>query len=299
MPVSGDPDEWTEVYRGPTDSACYDHALVLAAVDIDYDMAVDGDDHVLRVPVAAALRAGQELAWYEAENRDWPPPEVVPERVVGGLHGALGYDALLLAVFASQQRGGLPLDWWDAGVGRSAAIRQGEWWRAVTALTLHADAVHLAGNLLFGSLFIALLCRRLGTGPAWFGALAAGAMGNLGNAFLHPPTHTFVGASTAVFAAIGILVVGQRQGPAPSGPPLVGRWTPLLAGAAFLAFLGTSGEHTDVVAHLAGLACGMASGLWWRRVTSEASLSWPWQVALAWAALLIVVLSWFCAFVWG
>ena len=57
-------------------------------------------------------------------------------------------------------------------------------------------------DFLFGSLFVALLCRRLGTGPAWFGALAGGAMGNLGNAFLHPPTHTFVGASTAVFAAI-------------------------------------------------------------------------------------------------
>ena len=32
-------------------------------------------------------------------------------------------------------------------------VTGGEWWRAVTALFLHADALHLAGNVIFGAAF--------------------------------------------------------------------------------------------------------------------------------------------------
>ena len=73
----------------------------------------------------------------------------------------------------------------------------------MTALGLHADSVHLAGNLVFGLVFGFLAGERLGWGLAWFGMLLAGALGNTLNAFVQAPDHTSVGASTAVFATLG------------------------------------------------------------------------------------------------
>ena len=77
--------------------------------------------------------------------------------------------------------------------------------RLVTALTLHADWQHLLGNLLIGGIFISRLCRDLRSGPAWLLLLASGALGNLANAWLQNPAHRAVGASTAIFGAVGML----------------------------------------------------------------------------------------------
>jgi membrane associated rhomboid family serine protease len=97
------------------------------------------------------------------------------------------------------------LDWWRAGMSHAGLIQEGEWWRAVTALSLHADTVHLAGNLGFGLVFGFLAGQLLGWGRAWFGMVFAGALGNALNAFVQAPSHASVGASTAVFATLGIL----------------------------------------------------------------------------------------------
>jgi rhomboid protease GluP len=53
-------------------------------------------------------------------------------------------------------------DWWSAGAAQAGLIADGEWWRAVTALGLHADLSHLASNLAFGSLLGLLLAQILG-----------------------------------------------------------------------------------------------------------------------------------------
>ena len=83
---------------------------------------------------------------------------------------------------------------------QAGLIRAGEWWRTFTALGLHADPLHLAGNLIYGLIFGFLAGQLLGWGLAWSGLLLAGALGNLLNAFLQAPTHSSIGASTAVFA---------------------------------------------------------------------------------------------------
>ncbi len=128
----------------------------------------------------------------------------------------------------------------------------------MTALTLHADWLHLLGNLAIGGVFILRLARELGSGLAWSLLLASGALGNLINASLQPPDHRAIGASTAVFGAVGILaalsVVRYRR-------HLWKRWPlPLAAALALLALLGSAGEHTDLGAHLFGFAAGLALG---------------------------------------
>lgn len=88
--------------------------------------------------------------------------------------------------------------------------------------------------------------------------MGAGIFGNLVNAWLHPASHTSIGASTAVFGAVGILAAitmtryrhhRRRR-----------RMIPFAAALALLAELGTAGEHTDLGAHLFGFLSGLLLG---------------------------------------
>lgn len=148
----------------------------------------------------------------------------------------------------------------DAFQASAARIMAGEYYRTITALFLHADAGHLAGNVVGISIFGTVLCRMTGWGPGMLMILLSGGMGNLINAFLFSSNHASIGSSTAVFGTIGILSgtmfmekfrqTGIRQA----------SWLPIGGGIALLSFLG-SGEHTDVTAHLFGLIAGIFTGM--------------------------------------
>jgi rhomboid protease GluP len=94
--------------------------------------------------------------------------------------------------------------------------------------------------------------------------LLAGTAGNLLNASLYlETTHYSIGASTAVFGTIGLLVclpIGFALRHARQ--QLFRLWfLPLIAGLAFLAWFGTGTERTDTTAHLMGFLCGLPIGL--------------------------------------
>lgn len=136
-------------------------------------------------------------------------------------------------------------------------ILQGETYRAVTALFLHSDARHLAGNmaglLIFGAPVITL--SGFGVGP--FLLLLSGTLGNLINAYLHQTAHLSIGASTAIMGATGLLVAHQvTQNEKPFGLTTL---MPLFAGT-ILVGLFSHGERTDIWAHIFGFLCGVATG---------------------------------------
>lgn len=287
---------WIAVYRGQESRACDERALVLHALDIDYQLVRDGEAYSLLVSVADAPKAETELAEYEAENERWPLLDEPPGQIASGLSGAVGYGAVLLAVFGLAQREAFSLDWWHAGVMQAMLVRDGEWWRTVTALSLHLDALHLLGNLVFGALLGAFLCHQLGTGVAWGSILLAGAAGNFVNALVQPPLHTSVGASTAVFGAMGIIVGLQWVRRGSSTHRRLRRWAPLIIGAVFLGYLGTSGARTDVLAHLTGMTSGVLLGVLLGTFARGKPLAARHQLALAWTTPLLLVLAWGLAF---
>ena len=130
----------------------------------------------------------------------------------------------------------------------------------LTALGLHADIGHLASNLAFGSGLGLLLTQLLGTGLAWLAILLAGAFGNALCALLQPATHAAVGASTAVFGALGILAALAWKRQVAIWRLRLRRWLPFAAGLMLLAYLGVGGERTDVVGHFAGFVAGTVLG---------------------------------------
>lgn len=243
------------------------YALVLAAARIDYRFRKTGWGWSIEVPEPDADRAWTEIRRFVREN---PPGREVsepPAAISGIMPGILAALILLAFHLATTRHGSHESFILQAGASAEHILR-GEYWRTVTALTLHADAKHLAGNMLATAVFGTLLGRRVGTGAAWMLILLAGAGGNLANAWLHQAQHLSIGASTAVFGAVGLLG-GVRM-------PLEARifrtgmpgarfsgWRslilPLGAALGLLAMLG-SDVQTDLGAHLFGCLCGLVLG---------------------------------------
>ncbi|MBE0504276.1 MAG: rhomboid family intramembrane serine protease [Desulfuromonadales bacterium] len=239
-------------------------ALTLDARNIPYRVEVDGDGWQILVPPDILALTVEELRIFEEKNRNWPPPLPPAAPEADNLLITLSV-LLLIAIFHNLTRldfGVLNLstaDWISYGNADAGAIMSGQWWRAVTALTLHADGLHLLGNLTIGGFFIIFLCRTLGSGLGWSLLLASGTLGNFLNAWVQSPRHHSVGASTTVFGAVGLLaainLLDHQQN-------LRRRWyLPLAAALALLALLGSEGENTDIGAHLFGFGVGIGLGL--------------------------------------
>ena len=90
--------------------------------------------------------------------------------------------------------------------------------------------------------------------------LLAGALGNGMNALWYRTGHLSIGASTAVFGAVGILAATQLTLDKTAGPrPWLERAAPVVGGLALLGMLGAS-PHSDLLAHLFGLFAGILGG---------------------------------------
>lgn len=232
-------------------------ALALHSQGIEASVRRGRDGWLLETRAEDAAQARAVLDAFERENAPRPPPPPVPVYPFPWNAVALYALALLWFFGWTGPRAGESV-WFDAGSARaSRMVALGEWWRAVTSLTLHADLGHVLGNVLAGALFGGSVGARFGAGAGAALLLAAGALGNVANALYYRAGHDSVGASTAVFAAIGVLAADAlRARRLPRG----GRLAPLGAALGLFAMLGTS-ERADFGAHLFGLAAGLALGL--------------------------------------
>jgi rhomboid protease GluP len=252
--------ELVEVSRPRTRADAEAQALVLAAVGIGSRLVMADGAATLYVSSLEEARARHELSCYAREN---VPPRRSRLPTVAALHwveGALAYCAVLMFFFAAGRRDALSIDWVAAGAAQAGLIQGGAWWRAITALCLHVDLDHLLSNLAFGAVAGVLVAQLLGTGLGWLMILLAGAFGNALNAALHGASHAAIGASTAVFAALGILSGHAWSARAVQWRGGIRRWAPIGAGIMLLAFLGFGGERTDIGAHVTGFAVGAATG---------------------------------------
>jgi membrane associated rhomboid family serine protease len=239
--------------------------LVLAAKNISHWQIPEKKPQRLLVKRSDLNSAKNEIELFLKENRKPPPP---PERFNRQYDNTLQTLSILLLIGIFHNMtylnisgfGHTSIDWLQLGRADADLIRAGEWWRIITALTLHADVQHLMGNLLIGGYFIARLCRMIGSGVGWSLTLWSGILGNAINALVHTAGHRSIGASTALFGAIGaagmIGLLRRRQ--------IKSRFRilPVAAAAGLLAMLGAGGADgtTDIGAHLYGFISGLALG---------------------------------------
>lgn len=253
-------DPGVEVYRSYWRRDCEDRAFMLGAVGIASAIVLRADRFSLEVAEPDAHRARAHLSQYEAENRPSAPQPPAPPLHPNAWAGCVGYAVWLLGVAYVISNGLVRLDAFHTGELDAARVQAGQWWRAWTALTLHLSGPHLFANLGAGIWFGYLAGRQLGTGVAWLLIVAGGGIANLLEGLFGPPWHLSVGASTAVFTALGLMSAYTWRERLRLPQSWVQRWGPLVAGIVLLGWLGTAGKHTDIMAHVLGFAIGVLLG---------------------------------------
>ncbi len=253
----------------------------------------------LLVPAELYGEACREITAYVRENRNLPVARSAPPMVYANSTATLVVLAALawFHTISNPGSGGNALELSLLGRANSQLIHSGEWWRLVTALTLHGDYLHLLANLGFGGVIFVLLCRELGSGLGWFLTLCAGVLGNWFNYQVHTLDHVSLGASTAVFGAVGVMGGVQAALQALSGGRELRKiLLPVGAGLLLLGWLGSSGEDTDLGAHffgfIAGVGVGAAAGT---LIAFKGRPSRVTQIALACISVGVLALAWWRA----
>lgn len=274
--------------------AVEDWSLALTASDLESRIDWSPQHgYLLLVDAAVAPRAHAVLDAYDDENRPRPAPPMAPE--YGSGSAALVLAALLCGLFVVTGPRADAHPWFAAGSadGRRMLL-DGEWWRAVTALTLHADFPHILANAVVLTIFGSSLCAIVGPGTGLWLLLLSGATGNALNVLLRGTPYDGIGASTAIFGGLGALaairVVQRHAGAAVSSWRA---WAPFAAALALLGMLGSS-ARSDVIAHLFGFVAGLAFGGALALLRSR-PLPPRAQRGLVAAAALVVLGSWLLA----
>ena len=147
--------------------------------------------------------------------------------------------------------------------GTYLVLRDGQYWRLLTSVFLHAGLSHLGSNLIVQILMGNIVERNLGHIKYLLLFLLSGIGGNivsvLYDSALGVNTYS-VGASGAVFGVMGVLVLlivrGRKK--LRSGSSML----PRAAFAVFYAvYSGFKNPYTDNAAHLGGLAAGVLLGI--------------------------------------
>lgn len=233
-----------------------DYSLVLASQRIEHRISKEEQGpYRISTPEKSAQNAQEQIRLYREEN---PPrtnsPPLSVHLSLSPLFVLALPTALTLLEFSDS---GSKL--YFSGIADAEKILGGDWWRPVTALTLHADAHHLASNLVSGFVALTLLAFRLPLCRIVFPLAVASAIANFLVALTVQHNFRSLGFSTFVFAAIGALGAIEFRLMPREFHGLLRRFAPLFSAILLAVFLGL-GEHSDILAHLYGFVLGIFCG---------------------------------------
>jgi membrane associated rhomboid family serine protease len=130
---------------------------------------------------------------------------------------------VLVYLVTVAQGGGLNApggEWFARGALVGALVGDGDWYRLVTAMFLHASVIHLAFNMLALWWLGSVVEQALGTWRYLLLYFASGLAGSTGALLLSGPLDVTVGASGAIYGILGALLIleylttGSLAGPA-------------------------------------------------------------------------------------
>lgn len=238
----------------------FEHSLVVLAMGETCWLVSTDHGHSLCVEPTVLDAVRRQLACFDRERIGWPPPPFVddaPRNKYTSLSPLLWVLGVCAVFWAQVDRPGLT----EAGLLDARRVfDHGEWWRACTALWLHADVGHLVSNAISGWVVFSAVVATFGLRTGWIMIAAAAIAGNLATLTLHSgDNYRSLGASTAVFAALGLLVGRAVRVMSRTGHPH--RWrtllSPLFAGIIVLGLYGAGGAEVDVLAHAMGFGAGL------------------------------------------
>lgn len=143
--------------------------------------------------------------------------------------------------------------WGDAVTGYNLGVSNGEWWRLITPIFLHAGFAHLLFNSMSIFLFAPDLERLLGKARFLLVYVGSGIIGNVGTYFTESLDYVHVGASGAIFGLFGVylyMVLYRKELIDQENSKMI---ITLLVVAVLMTFINS---NINVMAHLFGLVGG-------------------------------------------
>lgn len=264
--LDDDANAWVLLGIWPTSSEAHEYALVVLAMRLECGIFEENSAFTVRADAQHASAILDEWRLYEEETLAASAPKPSFETRAFPLHldVALLWFLALLMVFAAQLRDPSLSDRFCNST--HALMIDGEWWRPFTALFLHADGEHLLGNALLGGVFCVLVAHAVGAGRGWLLILGCGTVANALNAASRMPEEfRSLGASTATFAALGILIghATRMAWMMRSFQSYRMLFVPLIAGGILLGWFGGGGADDgkiDVAGHVLGWLIGVIAG---------------------------------------
>ncbi len=133
-----------------------------------------------------------------------------------------------------------------------AVLQYGAYWQLITSMFVHVSIVHIASNVLFLFIF-GLRAEELFSTVEYYAVyLLSGLAGNLLTLAAGPGFPVSAGASGAIMGVFGADIIFMRRA---LGQSIVGS---LLF--AFMFFVITGSEGTNLLAHFGGLVGGLVLG---------------------------------------
>ena len=264
--------------HSPRKEEILDESLVLASQWLKHWIEFDGKDFRLSVEERDFAAAQELLDTYRQENAGFHETAPTPGTLELYLTPLLFLAIPVLCYFWVGLQPGAN---WLIGRGSADArlMLAGEWWRSLTATTLHADNGHFLSNLVSGYFILNLLNHRVGIGTAMVVASLGAGLTNCLVALASGPGHVSIGFSTVVFCSLGMLAALESLHLPRRREKNMRRLTPLIS-AFFIAVMVGLGENADVKAHFYGFGIGALLGVACPRLPRR--LSRPaWQAALA------------------
>ena len=169
-------------------------------------------------------------------------------------------------------------------------VAQGEVWRLVTSMFLHASIVHVAVNMLALYFLGSFAEQTFGGGRFLALYLVSGLAGGVAALYFSTPDIPVVGASWAIFGILGgILGFALRRGTFTMRNPVIMQ---LVFIAAINLFIGASIPNISNAAHIGGLVGGLFFGALIAnsyRSRKRGAISIPLAVALGLEAVIVAL----------
>ena len=179
------------------------------------------------------------------------------------------------------------------GAKYNTLIIQGQYWRFITPVFLHVNALHLGLNML-NLLFLGIYLERLvGHIRLLFIYLVSGVISIIAS-FYFAPQELSVGASGALFGLVGaycMFILTHRRAMNWKGIPAI---IELIVIVGFNLGLGLVIPNVDNYAHVGGLISGCLLGWWFMpyyKVSADNTLTDTHRLSARWPLALLTILG--------
>lgn len=295
-----------QTFFPPGEAEALEWITVLSAAGCDYRLtrSDDGSWH-LHVPCTQAATAWADLCRFENERLvplTLPVQALVDITPSDGGYACwtafwLAYALMLFFVWFGPYDGSKPL--LQAGAASSGAIMGGEWWRCITALTLHSGWPHLLANVFFILAVGQAVVHGFGRGLGLVLMLGGGMLGNGLAAWVSAPDQVGVGASTMGFSALGVMSMHQTVNAFRRWRHWRAvwhrAWLPMASGLALLGMMGT-GPQSDLTGHAFGFIAGALLVLPFSLPARSPAFSRMAQWLLTGIAILLPLVAWLAVY---